>query len=52
MLFSPNTIQNTPPIAKITLLYDTYKYKDSNTRANKKEQYSLNPFTKYYTMQC
>ena len=50
MLFSPNTIQNTPPTAKITLLYDTYKYKDSNTRANKKEQYSLNPFTKYYTI--
>ena len=35
MLFSPNTIQNTPPV-KITLLYDTYKYKDSNTRANKR----------------
>lgn len=37
-------------ITSLKLIYDSYKYKDLILRNNKKTQYQLKPFIKYYTV--
>lgn len=52
ILYPENETSNTPPegITSLKLIYDSYKYKDLILRNNKKTQYKLKPFIKYYTI--